>query len=118
MQAEVLQQPLSLKTITSGVTSSEGLVKVSSQGSLRDPTHVVAPNRFHFSPEYKKTGSPNGHSVMNGGLGTERGRHTKLDNILFTIEENYYFRKNANNQSPRPPKYRGITPRPSLNLDV
>ena len=40
-----------------------------------------------------------------------------MDNILFTIEENYYFRKNGNNHSPRPPKYRGINPRPSLNID-
>ena len=118
MQTEVLQQPLSLKTITSGITASEGLVRVSSQGNMRDPTHMVAKNRFHFSPEYKKTGSPNGHVVMNGCMETERGRNNKLDNILFTIEENYYFRKNANNQSPRPPKYRGINTRPSLNLDV
>ena len=36
---------------------------------------------------------------------------------LFTIEENYYSRKNQNLVSPRPPKYKPPTTRPTSNND-
>lgn len=44
-------------------------------------------------------------------------KEKKANNILFTIEENYYSRKNQNTIGPRPPKYRPPTARPSLLND-
>ena len=63
-------------------------------------------------------GSPDHSPQLNGCVSPDRGRNGKLDNILFTIEENHYFRKNSNNHSPRPPKHRVVNPRPSLNIEL
>lgn len=86
------------------------LNKPTVQTYFSPPSQTLNHHRIQFSPEYKKPSSPQ----LSGQFSPRKGKETKVDNMLFTIEENYYFRKNTNNISPRPPRYRVSTQRASF----
>lgn len=83
------------------------------QTTFSPPPNMPQNNRFQLSPDLKKANSPS----LNGQQSPRKAKESKLDNFLFTIEENHYFRKNTNNISPRPPKFRSPTQRTSFFPD-
>lgn len=74
------------------------------------PLPSTSPPKAFLSPDPKRIHSEKTIPELRSAADKER----KVNHMLFTIEENYYSRKNQNIISPRPPKYKPATARLAL----